>query len=135
MPPSLRTVKTTALGRPSFFFPGRACKDVQEFKRDIRGDTAKDTQKPNFFSRLPRYIDILGPNNQAYDYNGSSDDDDIYSIRRVTLLHSLPQRVEGKLAVEEPLRNRLLSVQDFPFRSYSVESMLSMGSVCDRKFY
>ncbi len=133
------------IGRAIFVFAGGTSNTFREFgERDLTRE-AKDffpsVKGPDFISRLKGHIDIMGPNPRELESGTRDPADRYWPIRRAIVLRSLfmrgyKQLMQGaKLNIEPGVANAFLEVSKFKHGVRSMESIIAMSTIGDRKRY
>ncbi|MDD4716277.1 MAG: Ryanodine receptor Ryr [Oscillospiraceae bacterium] len=124
------------IGKAIFVFTGGTSSTFAEFCGDkIQNEEAKQaflaefkTNKgPDFISRLRGYINILGPNQ-------SSDDDQLFMLRRAMLMRSLIERKlphlindKGEAQIDNDVLRAMLKIPRYKHEARSVEAIMDMS--------
>jgi hypothetical protein len=133
---------THPIGSCIFVFAGGTCPRMAEFGSSLGDDHKRAAAKvPDFLSRLRGYLDILGPDPQPSVAGG----DPFYIIRGAILLRALFERTAPQLFHDEDGRRilnidpgvlrALLKTRHYKHGVRSMESLISMSSLTDRKSF
>ncbi|HWH72426.1 MAG TPA: hypothetical protein VNT26_23900 [Candidatus Sulfotelmatobacter sp.] len=124
------------IGRSVFVFAGGTAESMNQFCKELESDEKKRAKVPDFISRIKGFVDVSGPNPKD-----DRADDGLYMIRRAVLLRSILKRlaphlfVGPHLQIDHGVLNALLRVPTYKYGSRSLESILVMSRLSDRRRY
>ena len=124
---------THYIGRSIFIFAGGTSKSLKEFSEKQKMKEYENTKLPDFISRLRGIVQIIG-------VNQVSSNDEEYIIRRAVLLRSQFEMRFPKLFNEQKRVNidsgvlrAFLQIREFKHGVRSIESLILMSALADRK--
>ena len=126
---------THPLGGGIYVFAGATRHSFEEF-RDGNTDEDRAAKKPDFISRLRAYINIRGING-----NPNTVEDKLYMIRRAFILRqyletNVPQiNSNDGFQIEHGVLDALLLVTRYEYGARSLENLLKMSSLADKRKY
>lgn len=129
-------------GKAIFVFAGGTAHSFEEFDRTgaagASGESFRAVKGPDFVSRLRGYVNIKGPNPTG----GDKVLDVAHLIRRAIIFRSCLERLfpqligaDGVAAVAAGVVNAFLRVDAFIHGARSLESLVSMSSLADARFF